>query len=119
MSRLYNIINALVPCADKGSETLTNTSGMSGTWTVTKRGKIAWLNPVDLKNLSASAWTSLGTILPDGYRPGGTYYYRGYLDGRTLQYELNANGTVRVYNYGSAVGGTAINGRMLIVYPLP
>ena len=49
----------------------------------------------------AQGWTQNAAVIPTGYRPASLLQL--FTKTPNVQYQINANGTVNIYNYGSAI----------------
>lgn len=76
-------------------------------WEFRKRGEIVFLRTNNFKGLPAGAFT-IGTI-PEAFRPKFSLSYTSVVRSTKVPVAviIETNGTVRGYNYGSAVTGTA------------
>lgn len=90
----------------------------AGGWSFRRRGEIVFLETLNFINLPSGAF-SIGT-LPEEFRPTYTVSHSCSLRAATARPPvaviIESDGTVRGYNYGSAISGTT-PAQDSIVYP--
>lgn len=101
----------------KDIQKTTLTGGYINTsWSLTKIGDFVFWDIINLKSAPAGSF-NLGVTIPAAFRPARNMSYtvpvRGGAVSPAFAMGVNADGSVMVYNYGSAQGVTNINNTLV------